>query len=83
MAIPVLALLALIARAATSILTHPTTWLMLLGWFAISKFDFSVAARQVQQSITELWWLVVLILMTAIFNTAIRAYFHNRPRGDQ
>jgi hypothetical protein len=83
MAIPVLTLLALLARAATSVLTHPTTWLLLVGWFAISQFDFGVAVNQVQQSIAELWWLVVLILLTAICNTAIKGYIQTRRRGNQ
>ena len=82
MAVPALTLLALLARAATSILTHPTTWLMLFAWFAISKFDLSIAAHQLQQSITDLWWLVVLILVTVICNNAIKAYFQARRRGD-
>ena len=83
MAVPVLALLALLARAATALLTHPTLWLVLLGWFAISRFDLGVAIRQLQQSITDLWWLVALILVTAICNTAIRAYFQARRHGGQ
>ena len=83
MAVPVLALLALLARAATSVLTHPTTWIVLLGWFAISRFDLGVVIRQLQQSITDLWWLVVLILVTVICNTAIKAYFQTRRREDQ
>ena len=83
MAIPVLTLLALLARAASYIITRPTLWLVLLGWFAVSRFDFSVAARQLQQSIAELWWLVVLILLTAICKTAVRAYFQARRRGDR
>ena len=83
MAVPVFVLLALISRAATSVLTHPTTWLVLLGWFAISQFDFGIAIYQLQQSIGGLWWLFVLILLTAITNTAIKAYFQARRRGDQ
>ena len=83
MAIPFVTLLALLARAATSVLTRPTTWLLLLGWFAVSQFDFGVAINQLEQSIAELWWLVALILLTAICNTAIRAYFQARRRGDQ
>ena len=80
---PVLALLSLLARSMTSVLTHPTIWLVVLGWIAISRFDLGVAANQMKQSITELWWLVVLILLTAICNTAVRAYFQARRRGDQ
>ena len=83
MAVPVLTLLALLARAATSIILHPTLWLLLLAWFAVSKFDLGIAANQLQQSIAELWWLVVLILLTAICNTAIKAYFQARRRGDE
>ena len=83
MAVSVLALSALFARATTSILTHPTTWLALFGWFAISRFDLGVATEQVQHSIAELWWLVVLIVITAVFNTAIKAYIQARHQGDQ
>ena len=83
MAIPFLPLLALLARAATYIITRPTLWLVLLGWFAVSRFDFSVAVNQLEQSIAELWWLVVLILLTAICNTAIKAFFQARRHGDQ
>ena len=83
MAGPVLALLSLLARAMTSVLTHPTIWLVLLGWFAVSRFDFSVAVNQLEQSIAELWWLVVLILLTAICNTAIKAFFQARRHGDK
>jgi len=82
MAVPLLTLLALLARAATSILTRPSLWLLALGWFAVSQFDLGVAAHQLQQSITDLWWLIVLILVTAICNTAIKAYFQARRRGD-
>jgi len=82
MAIPVLTLLALLARAATSILTHPTSWLMLFAWCAISVLGIFIAAHQLQQSITDLWWLVVLILVTVICNTAIKAHFQARRRGD-
>ena len=83
MAIPVLALLALLARTATSVVTRPTIWLVLFAWFAVSKFDVGIAASQLQQSITDLWWLVVLILVTAICNTAIKAAFQGRRREDQ
>ena len=83
MAVPVFVLFALLARAATSVLTHPTTWLLFLGWFAVSKFDLGIAANQLQQSIAELWWLIVLILLTAICNTAIKAHFWARRRGDR
>ena len=83
MAVPVFVLFALLARAATSVLTHPTTWILFLGWFAVSQFDFGVAVNQLQQSIAELWWLIVLILLTAICNTAIKAYFRARRHGDQ
>jgi hypothetical protein len=82
MAVPVLALSALLARAATHIITRPTIWVVLLGWFAISQFDLGIAANQLQQSMAELWWLVALILVTAICNIAIRAYFQARRRGD-
>jgi len=78
MAVPLLTLLALIARVAASIITRPTLWLVLLGWFTVSKFDLRVFSREVQQSISDLWWLVVLILITAICNTAIKAYFQAR-----
>ena len=83
MAIPFLPLLALLARAATSIIIHPTLWLVLLGWFAVLQFDLGVAANQLQQSIADLWWLIVLIMLTAICNTAIKAYFQARRRGHQ
>ena len=83
MAVPVFVLFALLARAATSVLTHPTTWILFLGWFAVSQFDFGVAVNQLQQSIAELWWLVVLILLTAICNTAIKGYIQTRRRGNQ
>jgi hypothetical protein len=75
MPVPVLTVAALLARAVTSVLTHPTTWILFLGWFAVSQFDFGIAANQLQQSIAELWWLIVLILLTAICNTAIKAHF--------
>ena len=78
MAVPVIALLLLLTRAATSIITRPTLWLVLLSWFAVSRFDFGEASHELQQSIAELWWLVVLIAITAICNTAIRAHFHNK-----
>ena len=81
MAGPVLALLSLLARAMTAVLTHPTIWLMTLGWVAISRFDLGVAENQLQRSITELWWLVVLILLTAICNTAVNAYLQARRRA--
>jgi hypothetical protein len=82
MAIPVLALLALLARAATSIVTHPTTWLALFGWFAISRFDLGIATKQMQQSLGGLWWLVVLILLTAVCNAAMKTYIQTRRRRD-
>ena len=82
MAVPVLALL-LLARAAPSVLTHPTTWLLLLGWFAISRFDLGVAIWQLQQSIADLCWLAVLTLVTATCNIAIKACLKTRRRGDQ
>ena len=83
MPVPVLTVAALLARAVTSVLTHPTTWILFLGWFAVSQFDFGVAVNQLQQSIAELWWLVVLILLTAICNTAIKVYIQTKRRGDQ
>ena len=83
MAIPFLTLLALLARAATSIITRPTLWIVLLGWFAVSRFDFSIAINQLERSITELWWLVALIVITAIGNTTIRALFQAKRQGDQ
>lgn len=83
MAIPVLTVLALLARAATSVLTHPPTWLVVLGWIAVSRFDFGIATRQFQQSIADLWWLVMLILVTAICNSAVKAYVQARRRGGQ
>jgi hypothetical protein len=83
MAVPLLVLTTLLARAATFVLTHPTTWLLLLGWFAISKFDMGIATKQLQSSIADLWWLVVLIVLTVICNNAIRAYFHASPGSDR
>jgi hypothetical protein len=83
MAVPVLALLALLVRATTSLVTHPTIWLALFGWFALSRFDLGVAANQVKHSIAELWWLVALIVLTAVFNTAIKAYIQARRRRDR
>jgi hypothetical protein len=83
MAITFLNILTLLSRAATSVLTNPTAGLLLLGWFAVSKFDLGVAANQLQRSITELWWLVSLILLTAICNTTIKAYFQARRHGDK
>ena len=83
MVAPFLTLLALLARAATYIITHPTLWFVLLGWFAVSRFDFGIAANQVRQSLADLWWLVALILFTAIFNAVIKADFQTRRRGDQ
>ena len=83
MAVPVIVLFTLLTRAATSVLTHPTAWLLLFGWFAVSKFDFGVAANQLQQSIKSLWWLVVLILLTAICNATIKSHLQTRRRGDQ
>ena len=83
MAVPVIVLFSLLARAATSILTHPTIGLVLFGWFAISQFDLGIATSQLQQSVADLWWLIVLILLTALCNTAIKAYIQTRRRGDQ
>ena len=83
MAVPVIVLFALLARAATSVLTHPTTWLVLFAWFAIAKFDFGIAINQLQRSIADLWWLVALILLTAICTTTIKAYVRARRHGDQ
>jgi len=80
MAVPVFSLLVLLARAAATIITRPTLWLLVLGWVAISKFDFSVFTREVQQSIADLWWLVALILFTAICNATIKAYFDSRQQ---
>ena len=74
----VLSLLALLARAVASMFTHPAIWLLALGWIAISKFNFGVFTREVRHSVAELWWLVLLILVTALCNTAIKAYFLSR-----
>ena len=70
MSVPVLALFSLLARTATYVITRPTLWLVLLGWFAVSRFDFRVAFNQLEQTIAELWWLVALILLVAICNIA-------------
>ena len=79
MAVPLFTLLALLARSATSVLIRPSMWLLLLGWFAVSHFDVGVFATELENSIAELWWLLLLILLLAICNAAIKG--HNRNRG--
>ena len=78
MAFPLLTLLTVLVQAVASTLTRPSLWLLVLGWLAISKFNFAVFASEVQQSIGELWWLVVIIAVTTICNAAIRAYLQGK-----
>ena len=37
MTVPVLVLFTLLARAASYVLIHPTTWIVLLGWLLRSR----------------------------------------------
>ena len=78
MAVPVVILLGILARATTQVLTKPHFWAFLLGWVVVSKFDFGVFSREVRETVSGLWWVVVLILITLIIMTAIKAYAPER-----
>ena len=81
MAVPVVIVIGMLARAATQVLTKPHVWVFLFGWIALSKFDFGVFSREVRETVAGLWWLVILILITLIIMTAIKAYAPDRrPR---
>ena len=78
MAVPVVVLLGIVARATTQVLTKPHVWAFLFGWVVVSKFDLGVFTREMRETIVGLWWLVILILITLIIMTAIKAYAPER-----
>ena len=78
MAVPIVIAAGILARATTQVLTKPHIWVFLLGWIVISKFDFGVFTREVRETVAGLWWVVVLILITLIIMTAIKAYAPER-----
>ena len=78
MAVPIVIVVGILARATTQVLTKPHVWLLLFGWIVVSKFDLGVFTREMRETVTGLWWVVVLILVTLIIMTAIKAYAPER-----
>ena len=78
MAVPIVIVVGILARATTQVLTKPHVWLLLFGWIVVSKFDLGVFTREMRETVTGLWWVVVLILVTLIIMTAIKAYAPDR-----
>ena len=78
MAVPIVIVVGILARATTQVLTKPHVWVLLFGWIVVSKFDLGVFTREMRETVTGLWWVVVLILVTLIIMTAIKAYAPER-----
>ncbi|SNR62348.1 hypothetical protein SAMN06265370_11327 [Puniceibacterium sediminis] len=72
MAVPVL--IGFLGQALVQAVTKPWPWLTLLGYFALSKFDLGVFAKEVRSTIWGLWPFVILIVMLWFALLFFRSY---------
>ena len=76
--VPIFAALA--AQALVQVFTKPWPWLIIVGWFAASNFDFGVFAAEARDQIFRLWWLVVAIIILLIVRQYL-VFLSERERG--
>lgn len=72
MAAPVL--IGILGQAMVQAVTRPWPWLTLLGFFAVSKFDFGVFADEIRITIWSLWPFVVLVILLWFALLFFRSY---------
>lgn len=80
MAIPVIPLAVAIAQGVAHVLTKPWPWVFIGLWLVSSKFSWSVFSEEVQNIIWSLWWVVALIILGMIVNSALRVYIGERGK---
>ena len=80
MAIPVIPLTVAIAQGAAHVLTKPWPWVFIGLWFVSSKFSWSVFSEEVQNIIWSLWWVVALIILGMIANSALKVHIGERGK---
>ena len=72
MAAPIL--IGFLGQALVQAVTKPWPWLTLLGFFAVSKFDFGVLAEEVRVTVWGLWPFVTLVILLWFALLAFRSY---------
>lgn len=72
MAAPIL--IGILGQALVQAVTKPWPWLTLLGFFAVSKFDFGVLAKEVRVTVWGLWPFVVLVILLWFALLFFRSY---------
>lgn len=80
MAVPVIAIVGILANATTKVLTNPAVLVFALGWIVIARFDLGDFAEEARETVRSLWWVVVLAMLTLIVTTAIRMSVGRRNR---
>lgn len=73
-------IIALAAQAIVQVFTKPWPWIVIVGWFAASSFDFGVLAEEAREHIFRLWWLVVVIMVLLILRQYL-ILLSERERG--
>jgi hypothetical protein len=74
MAFPLIPIAAAVAHGTAHVLTKPWPWVFVGLWVVASKFDFGVFKSEVQDTLWSLWWVVALIIVGLIANSAIKLY---------
>lgn len=80
MALPVIAA-GVIGQAIVQVITKPWPWMFLLGWIAVSKFDFGIFADEVRATLWSLWPFVLLLIF-GFFVVKIIAVVVNKKTSD-
>lgn len=80
MGLPLIPIATAIAQGTAHVLTKPWPWVFLGAWFAVSNFDGGVFAKEVRDTIWSLWWVVALIIIGLIANSALKIYISERGK---
>lgn len=70
--LPIIPIAAAVAQGATHVLTKPWPWAFLGLWFVASKIDMGILAQEARNTIWSLWWVVALIIVGLIVNSALK-----------
>lgn len=80
MGLPLIPIATAIAQGAAHVLTKPSPWVFLGAWFVVSNFDFGVIAKELRHTIWSLWWVVALIIIGLILNSALKVHIAERGK---
>lgn len=80
MPFPLVPVITVLGQATVQVMTKPAPWIFFASWLILSNFDLSVFSTEVRTTFASLWWVVVLVLVGIIANTAARAHFKSRHR---